>query len=72
MLEASGCIVYCKPEISRGSSSTPNLSILIAYPHSNKNKRASSLVNSQHKLNSMVGGEAQDQQKTNTTYGFLK
>ena len=51
---------------------TLSSSILVAYPHLNKDKWAFPLVHSQHRLGSVVGGGAQGQQKLYSIYKELK
>ena len=63
-------IVYRKPEI--GNVSKPYSSILEVYLHLNQGEWVSPLVNSQCKLNTVMGGGAQDQQKINITNCFFK
>ena len=45
-------------KLARAWSDTPSFNMLVVYPCLNLGEWASLLVNSQHKLDPMVGGEA--------------
>ena len=53
--------------MARAQKTTLSLSILVVYPCLNQGEWVSSLVHSQHKLHSVMAGEAQNQRKINVT-----
>ena len=63
---------YKNQNLAEAQNLALNMSILVMYPHLNQSDWVSSLVHSQCKLDSIVGGGAKDQQITNYTHGFLK
>ena len=63
---------YKNQNLAEAQNLVLNVSILVMYPCLSQGKWVSPLVNFQHKFDSVVGGGALDQWKTNYTYGFLK